>query len=128
MRMMWFKRIGLILLIICLGTIIDYVVHQMDPRFSVPPEYFPHKIFYGTLWALVGYVVLKKYLPTPFELAFAMSAVPAVMLQVMYFIQQHLLTWVTVLFLFLHFLMFLLPGFYICKRLKDVFIIPDTIP
>lgn len=119
--MIWIKRIGLILLIICLGTVIDYVVHQTDPRFSVPSTYFPHKIFYGTLWAFVGYLVFKKYLRSPFQLAFIMSAVPAVLLQVMYFIQGHLLVWVTILFLFLHFFMFLLPGFYVCKKYKNIF-------
>jgi len=120
--MIWLKRIWLILIIICLGTVIDYIVHQADPRFSVPFEYFPHKIFYGTLWAFVGYLVFKNYLKTPFGLAFTMAAVPAVLLQVMYFIQGHLLLWVTIFFLFLHFLMFLLPGFYICRKYKNVFI------
>ena len=120
--MIWLKRIGLILLVICLGTVIDYLVHQMDPRFSVPSVYFPHKIFYGTLWAFAGYVVFKKYLTTHLRTAFTISAVPAVLLQVMYFVQNHQLPWVIFLFLFLHFLMFLLPGYYICGRFKDIFI------
>jgi|SRR3989344_4393803 len=119
--MTWLKRILLILLIISLGTVIDYLVHQMDPRFSVPPEYFPHKIFYGVLWGFVGYVVFKKFPRTPFQVAFTISAVPAVLLQVMYFIQQHMLPWVAILFMFLHFLMFLLPGYYICRRYKHIF-------
>lgn len=120
--MIWLKRILLILLIISLGTVIDYFTHQLDPRFSVEWSYFPHKIFYGMLWAFVGYLVFKKFLKTPFWLAFTISATPAILLQAMYFIQMHLLVWVTFLFMALHFLMFLLPGFYICRKYKSIFL------
>ncbi len=123
--MVWLKRIGLVLLIISLGTIIDYFVHQIDPRFSVPSTYFPHKVFYGILWALVGYLVFRKKIKTHFWLAFTIAAVPSVLLQTMYFIQKHQLPWVVLLFLVLHFLMFFLPGFYICRRFKNIFI--DTL-
>ena len=134
--MIWIKRIALILLIICLGTIIDYLAHQMDPRFSVPSTYFPHKILYGTLWGFVGYAVFsaiggsafggKKYLTTYLRVAIVIAATPAVLLQTMYFIQKHQLPWVVLLFLFLHFLMFLLPGFYVCRKFKNIFL--DTGP
>jgi len=120
--MVWLKRIGLILLIVSLGTVIDYLVHQVSPYFSVPASYFPHKIFYGVLWSFVGYVVFKRLLKTPFQVAFTISAVPAVLLQVMYFLEKHQLTWVTILFLFLHFLMFLLPAYFICRKYKEVFL------
>lgn len=120
--MVWIKRVLLVLVIICLGTLIDYYVHGLDPRFSVPSVYFPHKIFYGTLWGLVGYIVFQKKIKTPFLAAFIISAVPAVLLQVMYFIQMHLLLWVTVLFMVLHFLMFLLPGYCLCRRYKKIFL------
>ena len=120
--MVWIKRIGLILLIICLGTVIDYFTHQASPYFSVPATYFSHKIFYGTLWGLVGYIIFRRLIKTHFWLAFTISAGPSVLLQVMYFIQRHLLPWVTILFLFLHFLMFLLPGYFICKRYKSIFL------
>lgn len=119
--MVWVKRIGLILLIICLGTVIDYIVHQTNPLFSVPSSYFPHKIFYGTFWAFTGYLVLKKYLNTPFKLALAISATPAIILQIIYIINGHLLLWVSFLFMGLHFLMFLLPGYFLCRKYKAVF-------
>src|SRR3989338_7855732 len=120
--MIWLKRIGLVLIIISLGTVIDYIVHQMDARFSVPFEYFPHKIFYGALWVFVGYLVLRKFITTHFALATVISATPAVILQAMYFIQHHLLGWVTVFFLLGHFLMFILPAYFICKKYKSVFL------
>ena len=118
---LWLKQIGLILIIICLGTIIDYFVHSTSPYFSVPNAYFPHKIFYGVLWSFVGYLVFKKYIKTYFWLAFTIAAVPAVLLQTMYFIQGHQLTWVVLFFLVGHFFMFLLPGYYICRKYKDIF-------
>ena len=120
--MIWVKRILLILVIICLGTVIDYVVHQADARFSVPSTYFPHKIFYGTLWGFVGYIVFKKFIKTDLQLAFVISVVPAVALQTMYFLEKHQLGWVVLFFLFGHFLMFLLPGYFIAKKFKEVFI------
>lgn len=120
--MIWIKRIALILLIISLGTVIDYLVHQLDPRFSVPFVYFPHKIFYGTLWAFAGYLVFRKFIATHFALATVISATPAVTLQIMYYIQHHLLVWVVFFFLLLHFLMFLLPAYFIVKKYKDLFL------
>ena len=119
--MIWIKRIGLILIIISLGTVIDYFVHETDSRFFVAFVYFPHKIFYGTLWAFVGYLVFRKYTATHFGLAIVISATPAVILQAMYFIQNHLLVWVALLFLFLHFLMFIVPAYFICKKYQGVF-------
>ncbi|HEV8601383.1 MAG TPA: hypothetical protein VGQ87_02175 [Patescibacteria group bacterium] len=124
--MIWVKRIALILLIVFLGTIIDYLVHHLSVYFSVPQSYFPHKIFYGTLWGFVGYLVFKKYIKTYLQLAFVIAAVPAVLLQTMYFIQKHQLPWVVVLFLFLHFFMFLIPGLYICKKYKNIFLAPPS--
>lgn len=128
----WFKKtdlvlvLALILFAISLGTILDYLAHLLDPRFSVPDSYFPHKIFYGTLWGFVGYLVFKKFLTTPFRIAFAVSAVPAVLLQVMYYIQGHLLTWVVFLFLALHFLMFFFPMLYLAKKYRKVFVGEDV--
>ena len=117
---LWLGRIGLIFLIISLGTVIDYFAHQTSPFFSVPFIYFPHKIFYGTLWAFIGYLVFKRYIKQSFWLAFTISIVPATALQIMYFIQMHLTLWVVILFLVGHFFMFLIPGFLICKILNPV--------
>jgi|SRR3989344_718666 len=126
--MIWIKRVGLILLIICMGTAIDYAVHQTDARFSVPFVYFPHKIFYGVLWSFLGYLVFRKKIQTHFSLAMVISASPAIILQAMYFIQHHLLVWVTVFFLLLHFLMFLLPAYFICKKYMGLFVSPLPAP
>ena len=124
----WFKKtdfvlvFALVLLTISLGTILDFLAHTLDVRFSVADSYFTHKIFYGTLWGFVGYMLFRKYLTTPSRIAFAISAVPSVLLQTMYYIQGHLLTWVVILFLILHFLMFFFPALYLARRYKWVFV------
>jgi hypothetical protein len=120
--MIWVKRIGLILVIICIGTIIDYIVHHLNVYFSVPDTYFTHKVFYGTLWGLIGYIVFKKFIKTPVQLAVVIAAVPAVLLQTLYFVQGHELVWVVALFLLIHFFAFLLGGLYLCKRYQNIFL------
>ena len=126
--MIWLKRIGLILLVISLGTVIDYFTHQTSPFFSVAFAYFPHKILYGTLWGFVGYLVFKKYLTTPFRVNFTVALTPAVLLQTMYYIQGHLMTWVVLLFLVGHFFMFMLPGHYIFRKYRNLFIDGPSLP
>ena len=120
--MIWTKRIGLILLIIFLGTIIDYIVHQLNHNFTEEFSYFTHKIVFGTLWTFLAYLVFRKFIKTPFWLIFAMSGVTSILLQTFYFIQEHELTWVTVFFLFVHFICFLFPGYYIIRKYKDIFL------
>ena len=120
--MIWLKRIGLILIIIFLGTIIDYFIHQLSEYFIVPFSYFTHKIVFGTLWSFVAYLIFRKFIHSPFALASAMSAVTSVLLQTFYFIYEHEMTWVTTLFIFIHFLCFLIPGYFISKKYKYIFL------
>lgn len=120
--MIWIKRIGFILLIIFLGTIIDFIVHHTSSYFTEPFSYFTHKIAFGTFWAFLAYLVSRKFIRTPFWLAVAMSATTSVLLQFYYFILEHDPLWVTVFFMFVHFGCFLLPGYFICKKYKDTFI------
>lgn len=120
--MIWLKRIWLILLIIFLGTVIDFIVHHTSVYFSEPSSYFTHKIAFGILWSFVTYVVFKKFIKTPFQLAFYMSAVTSILLQSYYFILEHDPLWMTVFFMFVHFLAFLLPGYYICKKYRSIFL------
>jgi len=123
--MIWIKRIALIFLTIFLGTIIDYIVHNMSVHFYVAFNYYPHKILYGTLWACLGYlafhVFFRKHIKTPFALAVTLAAVPAVLLQTWYFYLNHQPKWIVLVFLVLHFFMFLLPGYYIHKKYKNLF-------
>jgi len=117
-----FKIILIIFVAIFLGTIIDYIVHQTDPRFSVAFWYFPHKIFYGTLWATVAFFVARKFTKKWLELAFICSFAPALILQTMYFTQMHLALNVVLLFLVLHFFMFLAPMIPLFKKYQNLFV------
>ncbi len=120
--MIWIKRIGLILIIIFLGTIIDFIVHHTSSYFTEPFYYYTHKIAFGALWSFVAFLVFRKWIKTPLSLAITMSATTSILLQFFYFINEHELTWVTVLFIFIHFLCFLIPGYFICKKYKSIFI------
>ena len=117
-----FKIILIIFIAIFLGTVIDYIVHQTDPSFSVPFSYFPHKIFYGTLWAAVAFFVARLFTKKWLELAFISAFVPAVALQTIYFIQMHLALDVVLLFLVLHFFMFLAPMIFLFKKYRNLFV------
>jgi hypothetical protein len=116
------KIILIIFIAIFLGTIIDYIVHHANARFSVPFSYFPHKIFYGTLWAAVAFFVFRKFVTKKWlELAFISSFAPALILQTIYFIRMHLALDVVILFLILHFLMFLPFMIILFKKYRNLF-------
>ncbi len=120
--MIWIKRIGLIFIIICLGTVADFVVHHLKASFAEPTTYFTHKILFGTFWSLVAYLIFKKFTKTPFSLAFAMSATTSILLQFYYFILEHDPLSKTVFFMFVHFFCFLIPGYYIVKKYRELFL------
>ena len=114
------KIILIIFVSIFLGTIIDYIVHHSSPRFSVPFIYFPHKIFYGTLWSVIAFFIARKFTKNWLELAFICSFAPALILQTIYFIKMHLALDVVILFLILHFFMFLIPMAYLFKKYRNL--------
>lgn len=123
--MIWLKRIGLIFLIIFLGTILDYIVHNLNVALTEEFSYFTHKIFFGTFWGFVGYLVyyffLRRQIQTPFALALLISAVPAVLLQFYYYFLEHDPLWKTVFFLFVHFFAFLFAGYFVIKKNLSLF-------
>jgi hypothetical protein len=111
--------LGLIILVIFLGTIIDFVAHQTSPRFWVPWEYYPNKILFGSLWGFLAILIAKRYTQNPKYLAFWMSLFVAVILQTKYFLQGYDRFFVFN-FMILHFLMFLAPGIWIFKKYEKV--------
>lgn len=118
---LWVKQLGLIILIIALGTIIDFFTHQITPKFWVPWEYFPNKIIFGSFWGFVAFKIFRRLTQNPRYLALWMSLAVAVILQTKYFLQGYALDFV-ILFMFLHFGMFLLPALWIFKKYKKVFL------
>ena len=116
-----FKQLGLIVLTIAIGTIFDWIVHHTSPRFEVPFEYYPNKIIFGSLWGFIIFKVLRNYIKVknPTHLAFLMSLLVAITLQTKYFLQGYDLYFV-ILFMVLHFIMFLVPAIFIFKKYKQV--------
>lgn len=117
------KQLGLVVLVVLLGTIIDFVVHKSNIRFDVPFEYFPNKIIYGSIWAFVFLKIFSGWsqVKSPAVLAVLTFLGTAVVLQTKYFLQGYDLFFVF-LFMFLHFIMFLIPAYFIFQKFKRVVI------
>jgi len=114
------KQLGFILLIVLLGTIIDYAVHSSSQRFFVLLEYYPNKIIFGTFWGFVSFKILRRWIKTPMALAVSMCAFVSIVLQTKYFLQGYAVDFV-ILFMFLHFGMFILPAVPIFRKFWPVF-------
>ena len=114
------KQIGLIAIIISIGTIIDWFFHNLKPEYFVPTEYFTNKIIFGTLIGFVVFVVFKRYFKfkTPIAYAIGVSLIVAISLQTRYFLQGYSLEFVFE-FMIYHFLMFLLPSIFIFRKYQS---------
>jgi len=109
------KKIFYIFLIIVFGTFIDFLVHQSYPPFHVPFEYFPNKIIFGTFWGVVFTLIAEKLSFSWKKKSIFVPLMVAIVLQTKYFFQGYDLSFV-VIFLFLHFFMFLPASFIIFKK------------
>lgn len=109
------KKIWLIFVMIAVGTAIDYVVHHSNPAFAVPPEYFPNKIIFGTFWGVISLYFVRYFTKNWKLQAIFVPMIVAILLQVKYFLQGYDLYFV-VLFLFLHYLMFMTTAPFIFKK------------
>lgn len=113
------KRLGLVLIIVAIATILDYIAHSTSPAFYVPFEYFRNKVIFATIWGFVTLLVIQK-MRSVWLKALIFAGVDAVLLQIKYFIQGYDLFFVF-LFLFLHFIMLFVPAIVIIKRYPRVF-------
>lgn len=113
-------------LVIGLGTIIDWAVHSSHQSLYVEPEYYTGKLIFGTIWALVGLWLLKNvvHMQNPKHLAIGVPAFVALFLQTKYFYQGRD-NFFVFLFLFLHFLMFLPFSFWVFKKFPGI-LVGDT--
>ena len=115
------KQIGLMLIVVLVATTIDYIVHSLNESFYVSFDYFTNKVIFATVWGIVGLFIFRNYIKNPTKLAIATSAFIAVVLQTKYFLQGYALFFVF-LFMFLHFLMFLVPSIPIFRKYSSLFI------
>lgn len=116
------KQVGLLLVMVAAGTLIDWAVHSSYGPWYVEGEYYRNKILFGTAFGLIGFYALKYVLGVRTLRGFiwGVPAVIAAILQTKYFYQGRDLTFVLV-FLFGHYLMFLPGSWFIFRKYPDVF-------
>lgn len=105
--------------VVLIGTFLDFLVHIISERFSVPEYYFSNKIIYATFWFLVGLIVFWR-VHKPLSKAILMTALVAIVLQTRYFFEGYPL-WFVFFFMVVHFVAFLLPVYIIFLRNKHLF-------
>lgn len=118
------KQVCLLLVIVAAGTLIDWAAHSLYAPWHVEAEYFRNKIIFGTLWGILGYYALRHILGvrTIRAMTWGVPGVIAAVLQTKYFYQGRDLTFVIV-FLFLHYLMFLPFSWLVFRRWRGVFLV-----
>ncbi len=113
------KQLGLVLVIAIIATIIDWIVHSSSPRFYVEFGYYVNKIIFSVIWGVIILFIFRK-LKNITAKTFIFAGFIALVLQVKYFLQGYDRFFVF-LFMFLHFLMFLIPAWIIFKKFPEYF-------
>ena len=111
------KQVAVVLIVILIGTAIDWFAHGLSERFAVPEYYFPHKILYGTIIGSIALWVFRHWIRSDRLLAFAVTAAVAVLIQVNYYLQGYSLTFVF-LFMAIHFVARFVPAFFLFPALR----------
>jgi len=114
-----FKRLGLLAVIVTIAVLLDFAAHSVSQAFYVPWEYFRNKIIFAILYGFIALWLLQK-INSSLRKSAIFSAVLAVLLQIKYFLQGYDIFFV-ILFLFLHFLMFLVPSYVIFRKYPQIF-------
>ena len=114
------QQIGLILVIFCIGTAMDWVVHHANAEFYVPFLYYRNKIIFGTILGFAVLKIVSRWTTNYRWQAFWMSLIVAILLQTKYFILGYELFFVF-LFIPIHFLVFLIPSSVIFKKFRSIF-------
>lgn len=119
----FFRQLGLMIVIVGSGTIIDWIVHSSSLQFYVEPEYYLGKIIFGIVWGLIALWALKRLVrvSSTTTLAVGVPATIALFLQTKYFYQGYN-NFFVFLFLVLHFFMFLPGSFWAFKKHSDALI------
>src|SRR3989338_8356988 len=115
----YLKRAGLVLVVVLIATLIDYIVHSSSPAYYVPAEYFQNKIIFALLWGFVALWLTKK-VKTPVFKALIFAGLISIVLHTKYFLQGYTLSFVF-LFMFLHFIMLLVPAVIIFNKFRKIF-------
>lgn len=109
------EQLAVVAIIVVIGTVIDWLVHQSRAEFAVPFIYFPNKIIFGTFWGFIALRLMRYFTRNPHWLAVWVFFWVALILQTKYFLQGYEL-WFVFLFMLLHWLMFLAPALVIFPK------------
>ncbi len=120
------KQVLWMFVFMAIGTTIDFIVHSSHHALYVEPSYYLGKVIFGVVWGLCSYYILKNVLKVSNwkAMAWGVPALIALMLQTKYFYQSRG-NFFVMLFLFLHFLMFLPASFSIFKKKQSIFPVAD---
>ncbi len=113
------QRLVGIFLVVIVGTFLDFLVHLMSERFSVPEYYFSNKLLYATLWLMIGLIIFWR-IRTPFSKAVWMTALFAIVIQTRYFLEGYPL-WFVFFFMAIHFITFLAPLYGLLRLRPQLF-------
>ena len=113
------QRLGIMLLVLCIGTIFDWFAHQASPSFGVPSSYFRNKILFGTIIGFVALEILRKFVRSDRWLAFGSTLTIAILLQTRYYMEGYDLNFVF-LFMGIHFVVFFLPALVLFHFFKKI--------
>lgn len=112
-----FKVLLIVTGIICIFTFFDFIIHSLSNEYTVPSYYFRNKIIFGTIWAFVIYLILRKWKAALSLKSFVFSALIAVILQVRYYYEGYSLSFVFE-FLFFHFFILWAVSYGVFRVLK----------
>ena len=114
------KQVGLISLMVAIGTIVDLTFHSSVPPYYLPPGFFFWCFFIGTFWGFIVYKIFAEYFFSPNLIAALVSLNVSFLFQSAYMLQGT--DWNEVLvFLLLDFLLFFIPSVPIFNSFKKIF-------
>lgn len=118
------KQIGLIAIICFIGVILEWSFHDLFNNFSIKPDYVPFAIIFGPIWAFIVYKIFRKYFKKYLTFAVVVSFNEAFLLDSSLQAKHYFEGFdpmITMLFMVLHFLMYMAPAYMIFKHFRSTF-------
>ncbi len=113
------KRIGWLLLVVLIGTALDYAVHSLNIKFAVPEYYFRNKIIFATLLLDIGLFLFWRIRSASVK-SVLVTAFFAILLQARYAITGYPL-WFVFFFMVVHFAVFMPPLYGVFRFRPNLF-------
>lgn len=107
-----FVALVFILELMLVFAFFDYVVHTVNPDYTVPLYFFTTKIIYGTLVGFIAYLFVRK--KPLIQKSAILAAVVSVLLQIRYLLAGYPTSFVLI-FLIIHFVILFIVTYVGCK-------------